>query len=167
MDRRYSFVLTLIAALSVPAEALNAQMLSGKRAQAAYTEAAGASKKMALQAARASQPAPIPTNGTINAKLLAIAARVLIGQADCELKQTVNLTPVTSTPGHFNLSFKSRSYAMVPEETSTGAVRLVDRRSGMLWVQIPAKSMLLNQETGQRVADECKHAAQLASAGAV
>ncbi|MDH3210520.1 MAG: hypothetical protein OEM00_03760 [Burkholderiaceae bacterium] len=167
MDRRFTIAMTLVAALTVSAGSLTAQTIPGKRAQAKSQVAAGANKKMDLEAVRTTQLAPSAAAHAINAKLLAIAARVHIGQANCEFKQTVSLSAVRSTPGYFNLSFKSQHYTMVPEETTTGAVRLVDRRSGMLWVQIPAKSMLLNQKTGQRVVDECKHAAQLARAGAV
>jgi hypothetical protein len=52
----------------------------------------------------------------------------------------------------------------VPEETTTGAVRLEDRRAGIVWLQIPAKSMLMNAKIGQRMADGCLHAEQRATA---
>jgi hypothetical protein len=56
---------------------------------------------------------------------------------------------------------------MVPEETSTGAVRLFDKKAGVVWLQIPAKSMLLNTRAGQRLVDRCTHAEQRAAVGAV
>ena len=49
---------------------------------------------------------------------------------------------------------------MVPEETSTGAVRLHDRKTGMVWIQIPVKSMLMNSRAGRRMVDACMSPAQ-------
>jgi hypothetical protein len=49
---------------------------------------------------------------------------------------------------------------VAPEETDTGAVRLEDKKSGVVWIQIPAKSMLMNAKIGQRVADGCVMAEQ-------
>lgn len=90
------------------------------------------------------------SNGQIEA-----AGRVYTGTAACEFNQAVSLTPVDGKPGHFKLGYKKASYTMVPQETSTGAVRLHDAQSGMVWLQIPSKSMLMDAKRGQRVADAC------------
>ena len=55
---------------------------------------------------------------------------------------------------------------MVPEETTTGAVRLEDKKAGIVWLQIPAKSMLMNSKIGQRMADSCLHEEQRVAAAA-
>ena len=57
---------------------------------------------------------------------------------------------------HIDLTWKGRVYAMLPVTTSTGALRFEDSSSGMVWIQIPTKSMLLNSKLGQQVANECK-----------
>ncbi len=44
--------------------------------------------------------------------------------------------------------------------TSTGADRFENRRHGMLWIGIPAKSMLLDSKKGQQLANECRDAEQ-------
>lgn len=90
------------------------------------------------------------------------ASRVYLGTADCELKQSVHLRALEDRPGHFELTHKKARYTLVPEVTSTGAVRLEDRQSGMVWLQIPAKSMLLNAKAGRREVDGCLHAEQRA-----
>ncbi|NRF67389.1 hypothetical protein HLB44_10370 [Aquincola sp. S2] len=97
---------------------------------------------------------------------LAVAMRVLTGDADCEFKQTISVTPIEGHAGHFNLTFKKVSYRMVPQETTTGAVRLEDKKAGMIWIQIPAKSMLMNAKIGQRVVDDCTHSEQRAAVAA-
>ena len=78
---------------------------------------------------------------------LDIAGRVLTGTAQCEFDQRVSLQAADGMPGHFKLAFKNVSYNMVPEETTTGAVRLEDKKAGVVWVQIPQKSMLLNSKS--------------------
>ena len=98
--------------------------------------------------------------GSITANQLDIAARVLTGKADCEFGQYVNVDAIAANPGHFKVSFKKASYTMTPEETSTGAVRLQDKKTGMVWLQIPTKSMLMNQKIGQRMVDGCTQSEQ-------
>ncbi|MBE7417814.1 MAG: hypothetical protein HS128_08645 [Ideonella sp.] len=97
---------------------------------------------------------------------LQLADRVLTGDAACEFEQTVNLQRISGQPGYFRLRFKKASYTVVPEETSTGAVRLEDRKAGIVWIQIPSKSMLLNAKIGQRLVDNCLHAEQRAAVAA-
>lgn len=103
----------------------------------------------------------------INETQLSIASRVLTGKADCEFAQSVTVDPMAEHPGHFRVQFKNANYVMVPEETTTGAVRLVDKRNGVIWLQIPVKSMMMNTKIGQRMVDGCTHAEQRAAVNAV
>lgn len=97
---------------------------------------------------------------------LDVAARVLTGEADCEFAQQVSVQPVAGQPGHFSVGYKKAVYRMVPQETTTGAVRLEDKRAGIVWLQIPSKSMLMNAKIGQRMVDACMHAEQRAAVAA-
>ena len=97
---------------------------------------------------------------------LQLADRVLTGEATCEFNQTVNVQPVASKPGHFHLTYKKTVYTLVPEETTTGALRLEDKKAGIVWLQIPSKSMLMNARIGQRMVDGCMHAEQRAATSA-
>jgi hypothetical protein len=54
------------------------------------------------------------------------------------------------------LTWDGATYTMLPVTTSTGALRFEDRTSGLVWIQIPAKSMLLNTRRGQQMANGCK-----------
>ncbi len=93
---------------------------------------------------------------------LAAADQVLVGKIDCELGQEVSLEALSDKPGYFRLAFKGNYYTVVPEPTTTGAVRLEDKRAGVVWLQIPAKSMMMNSRLGQRMVDDCKHPTQVA-----
>jgi len=98
---------------------------------------------------------------------LRIADRVLTGDAACEFGQTVSLWPIEGQPGYFRLTFKKVAYTVVPEETSSGAIRLEDKKAGVVWLQIPSKSMLMNAKIGQRMVDGCTQAEQRAAVRAV
>ncbi len=106
------------------------------------------------------------TTEAINAAQLDIAARVLTGAADCEFNQKVTVQPVEGRAGYFSVTHLGRHYRMVPRETSTGAVRLEDPVNGIVWLQIPAKSMLMNAKRGQRMVDSCTQAEQRAAVAA-
>jgi hypothetical protein len=92
---------------------------------------------------------------------------VLTGDAACEFDQTVSVLPIEGRPGHFRLTYKKVAYTVTPEETSSGAIRLEDKRAGIVWLQIPSKSMLMNARAGQRMVDGCMHPEQRAAVSAV
>jgi hypothetical protein len=103
----------------------------------------------------------------LNEAQLEIANRVMTGNIECELNQKVAVDPVEGHPGHFHVGFKKAVYTMVPQETTTGAVRLEDKKAGTVWLQIPSKSMLMNSKLGQRMVDGCLHAEQRAVVAAL
>jgi hypothetical protein len=78
----------------------------------------------------------------------------------CEFGQTVQVMPVASRPGHYALVFKKKTYNLERQQTTTGAVRLEDRKAGVVWLQISVKSMMLNTKIGQRMVDNCLHEEQ-------
>ena len=98
---------------------------------------------------------------------LAIAERVYTGKLPCELGAFVTLTPDAKTPGFFDVRVKNLKFRMSPVETTTGAIRLEDRKAGAVWLQLANKSMLMNQKLGQRLADACMNPAQMAVAEAL
>ena len=107
----------------------------------------------------AARPAAEPvsaTNDNLNPNQLSMADRVLTGVADCEFKQKVVIEKIEGHSGNFRLTFDRRTYVMVPEETTTGAIRLVDTGGAVVWVQIPIKSMLMNQREHHRMVDGCQ-----------
>lgn len=137
-----------------PAKAAASKPAAKPTPATAKQKAADAAKGLALAT---------ETSEAINANQLDIAARVLTGTADCEFNQKVAVQPVEGKAGYFTVSHQGRHYRMVPRETSTGAVRLEDPVNGIVWLQIPAKSMLMNTFRGQRLVDSCMHSEQRAA----
>ena len=103
------------------------------------------------------------TAEAVSAAQLEISTRVLTGRADCEFNQNVNIDALADHPGYFRVAFGKQQYLMVPEETTTGAVRLVDKKAGAIWLQIPVKSMLIDTKAGHRLVDACLCAEQRAA----
>jgi hypothetical protein len=133
--------------------ALSTLTLSSAFAQGA-TPAVNAKPKAA-----AKKPAAEPvsaTNDNLNPGQLSMADRVLTGTADCEFKQKVEVEKIDGHSGNFKVTFDHKTYIMVPEETTTGAIRLVDTAGAVVWIQIPMKSMLMNQKEHHRLVDNCQ-----------
>jgi hypothetical protein len=124
---------------------------------AALAQTAAPAKPAAKKPAAAAPAAP---EKPLSAGQLAAAERVFVGTADCSDSKQVTVSKVDGKPGHFKLTAAKASYTVTPEETDTGAVRLEDKKTGIVWIQIPAKSMLMNAKIGQRVADGCVMAEQ-------
>jgi hypothetical protein len=81
---------------------------------------------------------------------------LIAGKFHCEQGNRVDVSADPQRPDAIKLDWKGRSYPMVAVGTSTGALRYEDVASGNVWIQIPAKSMLLNTRAGQQIANECK-----------
>ncbi len=81
---------------------------------------------------------------------------MLTGVADCEMKEKVDVEKIEGHSGNFKVVFDHKAYIMVPEETTTGAIRLVDTGGAVVWIQIPMKSMLMNQKEHHRLVDNCQ-----------
>lgn len=152
------------AALLVSTPATASGAVAPSKAPPAAT-AARAGGKPGPQAGPAGSAAPLEAapqaiDMPLSQGQLDLSDRVLLGDVDCEMKQRVSLWPLLSRPGHFELRFGKSVYTLVPHETTTGAVRLEDATAGVVWLQIPVKSMLLDARKGQRLVDGCVHAAQ-------
>jgi hypothetical protein len=146
---------TLTAAAALVA--LSTLSLSSAFAQG-VTPAANAKPKAAAKKS-AAKPAAEPvsaTNDNLNPGQLTMADRVLTGTADCEFKQKVGVEKIEGHSGNFKVTFDHKTYIMVPEETTTGAIRLVDTAGAVVWIQIPMKSMLMNQREHHRLVDNCQ-----------
>ncbi len=119
----------------------------------------------AASAQKAPAPAPEPEDNTpLNEEQIALGPQVFSGDANCEFKNRVSITPDADRPGRFKLQFGKLVFNMAPEPTTTGAVRLEDKKAGVVWLQIPTKSMLMNTKVGQRMVDFCMHSAQISEA---
>ena len=143
MSRSLTVVATALAALSLTTLSVQAQT------------AAPAKKAVAKKPAAKAEPVSA-TNDNLNPAQLSIADRVMTGTAECEFKEKVEVEKIAGHTGNFKVTYNKKTYVMVPEETTTGAIRLVDLSGAVVWIQIPMKSMLMNQKEHHRLVDGCQ-----------
>ena len=93
---------------------------------------------------------------------LAIAQQIHQGLMPCEMGASVRVEADVAAPGFFYVQGKGFRYRMYPVRTSTGALRLEDKKAGAVWLQLANKSMLMDQKKGRRMADDCAHPEQVA-----
>ncbi|EOA03260.1 hypothetical protein HBH1_04256 [Herbaspirillum sp. BH-1] len=84
------------------------------------------------------------------------ATQLKTGAFSCEMGNKVEIRMDGRVTDGVTLVWKGSSYMMNPVSTSTGAVRLENKGEGLVWIQIPSKSMLLNSKIGQQLANDCR-----------
>jgi hypothetical protein len=99
--------------------------------------------------------APVSPVGTVEpGKASGWSAKPVGGFYDCELG--AKLESRFKTDEAVDLVWKGKTYPMTRVSTSSGAVRMEDKASGLVWIQIPAKSMLMDSKAGRQLANECQ-----------
>ena len=77
----------------------------------------------------------------------------------CEAGQSMSVNGDHRFDNVIEVLFRGRAYTMERVRTSTGAHRFEDMQSGLVWIGIPTKAMLLDSRRGAPVANDCKVAA--------
>lgn len=80
---------------------------------------------------------------------------------DCELGNKVTIYQNAGDDSHIALRWKKRLHRLTRVGTSTGAQRFENKLYGLIWIGIPAKSMLLDSKQNRQLANECRNAEQL------
>ena len=96
-----------------------------------------------------------------------VLAQVYVGRIPCELGVVVTLEADPLQAAQFIMKVDKQTYLLTPVETSTGVIRLEDKKAGAVWLQLANKSMLMNQKLGRRIADECMNPMQISVAQAL
>lgn len=113
----------------------------------------------ALALVSCASPPPLPISEARAPAVVASGAtwqqQLVSGSFSCDLGNKVEIRANPSA-GNINVQWKGRNYALLPVASATGALRFEDRSSGLVWIQIPSKSFLLNSVIGQQLANECK-----------
>jgi membrane-bound inhibitor of C-type lysozyme len=78
----------------------------------------------------------------------------------CELGNKVTIYTNDKDADHIALRWKNRVHRMNRVSTTTGAQRYENPVFGIIWIGIPAKSILLDSKLNRQLANECKNADQ-------
>ena len=161
------------ASLAAPAHAApatgDAPALAAPTTSNTASNAAAADVLPSVTASERTSAAPVPEQAVVPSVSpeLWIAQQIHQGHLPCELGASVRVEADVRQPGFFHVHGKGFRYRMFPVQTSTGALRLEDKKAGAVWLQLANKSMLMDQKRGRRLADECAHPDQLAYAQAM
>lgn len=80
---------------------------------------------------------------------------------NCELGNKVTIFENTADSQRIGLRWKKKMHELTRVETTTGAHRFEDKNAGLVWINIPAKGMLLDSKKGQQLANECRNNQQM------
>ena len=79
----------------------------------------------------------------------------------CDLGATVTIFRNADDNTYIALRYEKLLTRMKRVGTTTGANRFENKRSGLVWIGIPAKGILLDAKLGRQLANECKDPDQL------
>jgi Membrane-bound lysozyme-inhibitor of c-type lysozyme len=79
----------------------------------------------------------------------------VVGKFQCDIGRSV--TVAAKDDNNVDLNWQGKMYALAKVPTSSGAMRFEDKSSGLVWIQIPAKSMLMDSKAGRQLAQDCKN----------
>lgn len=78
------------------------------------------------------------------------------GLYKCELNRQVDVTEVAPDSSSATIQWGKRGYVLRAVPARTGALRYEDVDSGLMWLVVVGKSMLLDTKHGKQLANECK-----------
>lgn len=164
--RLFIALLALALPLTLAAQTAPTSASSKSSVKSAAKPTAKSPAKRPALSKKAAKPVAAPVDvaepGEIEPERMAVVPMVLRGESSCEFGHKVQVVEHPSLPGRFLLEYRGIKHVLTPQPTTTGVVRLEDKRSGMIWLQVPVKSMLMDSRRGQRLADNCMHATQTA-----
>lgn len=74
----------------------------------------------------------------------------------CELDRKVDVRSVATDLQSAVVQWDRREYTLRAVNTQSGALRYEDSESGLVWLVIVGKSMLLDTKAGRQLANECR-----------
>ena len=116
-------------------------------------------KKAAKPSETGAAPAVSPADSEESAEPSVTDAAVT--EFDCELGNKITIYTNASDDEHIALRWKKRLHRLKRVVTTTGAHRFENKLYGLIWIDIPAKGMLLDSKQNRQLANECKSPEQL------
>lgn len=74
----------------------------------------------------------------------------------CEQGKRVTVVHKKEQRDVITLRWNNKDHELKREATTTGANRFEDKKAGLVWINIPAKSILLDAKKGRQLANECR-----------
>ncbi len=100
--------------------------------------------------------APAPAASADQAGFNPHGFKLPTGVYRCDLNRSVNVREVSADMSSAVVQFDKKEYRMQAVGARSGALRYEDPQSGLVWLVIATKSMLLDTRHGRQLANECK-----------
>jgi len=100
--------------------------------------------------------APMPAASADQAGFNPHGFKLPTGVYRCDLNRSVNVREVSADMSSAVVQFDKKDYRMHAVGARSGALRYEDPQSGLVWLVIATKSMLLDTKHGRQLANECK-----------
>ena len=163
MTKLFSTLLTglLVSGLALTTPAVFAATDTGAPAVKKVVKKKAASKKAVVAPPAAYELAAPDDDDTGTPIDVAVAPAI---EYKCELGNTLTIFRNDGDDNYIALRWHKVLTRMKRVATTTGAHRFENKRSGLVWIGIPAKGLLLDSRKGQQLANECKDPSQMALA---
>lgn len=115
-----------------------------------------------LMAACATTTKPPPETAAVhqsdvkNIRQKQLDFRLASGVYRCELGQRVEIQRDALNASRIDIDWQGNRYTLLRHDSSSGLPRYEDSTNGLLWIDLPWKSVLMDINTGSPLANECK-----------
>ena len=80
------------------------------------------------------------------------------GTYRCEMGKKVEVQRDARNPNSIKLNWQGNRHTLQRYDSTSGLPRYEDRQNGLVWIDLPWKSVLMDSNTGSPIANECKAA---------
>lgn len=99
---------------------------------------------------------PSTSQQTQSSQARQLGFKVASGTYRCELGKKVDIQRDAGNPNLMKLSWQGSQYSLQRYDSSSGLPRFEDKRSGLVWLDLPWKGVLMDSKSGHPLANECK-----------
>ena len=114
-----------------------------------------------LAACAATTPQPSTTSTTSAGRDSArqqLSLKLASGVYRCEENQRVEIQRDPRQANQITLDWQGRRHTLQRYDSESGLPRYEDRQNGLVWIDLPWKSVLMDSANGRPLANECKAA---------
>ena len=100
----------------------------------------------------------VPNKSTGNKQPQQLKFKLASGTYRCELGKKVEIQRDARNPDVIRVSWQGKRHTLQRYDSTSGLPRYEDRQNGLVWIDLPWKSVLMDSKTGSPIANECKAA---------